>query len=89
MSIKTASVEHGPGKYDDACTIARLLCDGRAAFLLILNGCKGSGFAVQCPKEIIPFVSGLLRTIADEIDRDQQSFTIIDDLAKRQTDPKK
>jgi hypothetical protein len=37
----------GPGKYDDLCTQVRDAADARVAFVLIIGGDSGSGFALQ------------------------------------------
>ena len=34
----------GPGKYDDACTAARVMTSAEVAILIVLGGDKGSGF---------------------------------------------
>jgi hypothetical protein len=37
----------GPGKYDAACTAARLATDAEAVVLVVFNGRGGHGFSVQ------------------------------------------
>lgn len=54
---------NNPGKYDDACTIARMMCNSEAAFLIILNGSHSQGFSVQCPPEMVKDIPNILRTI--------------------------
>lgn len=43
----------GPGKYDDACTVARESTQAEAVVLLVLNGDRGTGFSVQSHGEDI------------------------------------
>lgn len=38
---------NGPGRYDDLCTQVRDAADARVAFVLIIGGDAGSGFALQ------------------------------------------
>lgn len=65
----------GPGKYDDACTAARVVADAEVAIVLILNGNKGSGFSVQGDINTtltVETVAGLLETVAAEMRRDAE-----------------
>lgn len=65
----------GPGKYDDACTAARVVADAEVAIVLILNGNKGSGFSVQGDINAtitIEQVAGMLETVAAEMRRDAE-----------------
>jgi hypothetical protein len=70
------------GKYDEACTVARMMGGGKAAFLIILEGKDGNGCSVQAPPELILHLPGLLRHLADSIERDQSDVTVIYDLTK-------
>lgn len=65
----TDFVAHGPGKYDDACTLAREKAEAQGAILLIFGGNKGEGFSVQAPEHIIRRVPKILRTLADLIEK--------------------
>jgi hypothetical protein len=56
----------GPGKYDDLCTEARKKAEANGAVLLIFDGNKGSGFAVQATAFMLTKIPDLLRTIANE-----------------------
>lgn len=38
---------HGPGKYDDICTVVRVTTQAEAVIMLVINGSRGSGFSVQ------------------------------------------
>jgi hypothetical protein len=63
----------GPGKYDDACTAARVAANAEVAIVMILNGDKGSGFSVQGDvnaKLTVEQIAGFLEHIAAEMRRD-------------------
>jgi hypothetical protein len=64
----------GPGLYDDLCTRAREDADAVAAMVIILGGRGGSGFSVQSSShvhdKVMQTLPGLLRMMADEIERD-------------------
>jgi hypothetical protein len=63
----------GLGKYDDACTAARVVANAEVAIVLILNGDKGSGFSVQGDvnaKLTVEQIAGFLEQIAAEMRRD-------------------
>ena len=60
---------HGPGKYDDACTMAREATGANAAVLIIIDGSKGHGFSVQTRDERVMFeLPTLLRILAKDIE---------------------
>ena len=59
----------GPGKYDDACTAARIACEATGAALLVFHGNKGNGFSMQAPAYMMARLPGMLREMADEIER--------------------
>lgn len=81
---------NNPSKYDDACTIARMMCNAEAAFLIILNGAQGQGFSVQCPPEMVKDIPRILRTIADAVEKDpDDKVTHIIDLMKSYTKEKR
>jgi len=63
-----------PGKYDDACTQARLATGALGTVLLVLGGRKGHGFSVQAPPEVLSALPGMLETVAAEIRRDLQAM---------------
>lgn len=58
----------GPGKYDDACTVARESTGADAVVLIVLGGEHGAGFSVQAVHpafcEVLP---ALLEDLAREI----------------------
>jgi hypothetical protein len=60
----------GPGKYDDACTAVRVATDAQGVVLIIVNGHSGSGFSVQGTLAMLRDLPTVLRTIADQIERD-------------------
>ncbi len=61
----------GPGKYDDIATAARVQARAQAVVLIVLNGARGSGFAVQSEDAaIVASLPKLLRLLADEIEAD-------------------
>ncbi len=60
----------GPGKYDDACTVARHLTRARGVVLIVVEGDKGYGFSVQAEGVIPPSaLAEMLRNVANEIER--------------------
>ena len=63
----------GPGKYDDACTAARVVANAEVAIVMIINGDKGSGFSVQGSLHTdltVEQIAGFLEHIAAEMRRD-------------------
>ena len=60
----------GPGKYDVLCTIAREAAGAQGAILIVINGRSGSGFSAQLPPDSVGAVVEMLRSVADEIERD-------------------
>jgi len=65
----------GPGKYDDACTAARVATHAEAAIVIIINGDKGSGFSVQGDTHAlisVEHVAALLEHVAAEMRRDAE-----------------
>lgn len=60
----------GPGKYDDACTQARLATDAKLIALIVYGGKAGSGFSVQGDPLLATKLPEMLRMMADSIDGD-------------------
>ncbi len=60
----------GAGKYDEACTVARVMARAEGALLIIIDGDKGEGFSAQIPPRYIERIPQLLRTVADSIEAD-------------------
>ena len=65
----------GPGKYDDLCTIVREGAKARGVVLLVMDGARGQGFSVQATIDILAQLPQMLRTIADQIERDTKGAT--------------
>lgn len=61
---------HGPGKYDDAATVARESTQADGVILIVVKGNKGSGFSVQAPFIVISSLPATLRQMADDIEKD-------------------
>lgn len=58
----------GPGKYDDACTKARLATGAHTTVLIVLGGTLGLGFSVQTEDpSFVATLPEVLRALADEI----------------------
>lgn len=57
----------GPGKYDDLCTFVREHTQAEGAIVLVFRGNLGSGFSVQAPEAMMPYLPDMLRQMADEI----------------------
>jgi len=59
----------GPGKYDAELTAVREKIEARGAILIVFDGNRGGGFSAQLPVDLATTVPGVLRNIADEIER--------------------
>jgi hypothetical protein len=69
----------GPGSYDDIATIVRIMTESKAVIVVIFDGIFGSSFAVQ--SEGLPLTKdlpGILRTMADEIEKDVGAIDVSD-----------
>lgn len=63
----------GPGKYDDACSVAREAIDAELVILVVMNGNRGNGFSIQCiDPRMARSLPQLLRAMADDIEKDTQ-----------------
>lgn len=60
----------GPGKYDAACTEARLRTQAAGVVLIVFNGAAGSGFSVQAVPDLLIDLPAILRAMADGIEAD-------------------
>jgi hypothetical protein len=60
----------GPGKYDDLATLVRDGTNADGVIVIVIGGSKGSGFSVQATFEVTAKLPDLLRTMADNIERD-------------------
>lgn len=72
----------GPGKYDDACTAARVLSGGRGAVLIIIDGDRGAGISVQVPPEMVSQLPKLLEALAEGIRQDQKNEGFSNDISR-------
>ncbi len=60
----------GPGKYDNACTVARELTGADAVVLIVLGGEHGAGFSVQTVNPALcAALPSLLEDLAQQIRR--------------------
>jgi len=56
-----------PGKYDAACTAARLETKAAAVLLIVIEGERGSGFSVQGPADLVVALPEILESTARRI----------------------
>lgn len=63
----------GPGKYDDACTRARIDCKAQGVILIVFSGDLGHGFSAQLPPGLGLTVPAVLRDAADRIEADMRT----------------
>jgi hypothetical protein len=59
----------GPGKYDDLATYVRQKAKARGVVLIVVDGNKGGGFAVQTELGLVLPLPAMLRKIADDIEQ--------------------
>jgi hypothetical protein len=59
----------GPGRYDDACTAARILTGGQV-ILIVADGRRGDGFSCQCTEEMLRKLPDMLESVAAQIRED-------------------
>lgn len=66
----------GPGKYDDLCSEVRQKSDADAAFIIVINGNKGSGFSCQILGHMnnIINIANILEEMAKEIKSDHANL---------------
>jgi hypothetical protein len=62
----------GPGKYDEICTAARIAAGARGIVLIVIEGKRGHGFSLQAEEGWEKAIPGLLRKMADDIEKDQE-----------------
>ena len=60
----------GPGKYDDLATYVREQANAHGAVVIVIAGDKGSGFSVQATEDVTRRLPALLRSLADDIEKD-------------------
>jgi hypothetical protein len=59
----------GPGKYDNACTVARETTNAAAVILIVVGGELGHGFSIQGERGIVSRLPSMLREIASQIEK--------------------
>lgn len=63
----------GEGKYDQVCTMARLMAKANNIMLLVIDGEHGPGFSAHSDDpQFEQRIPGLLRQVADAIEQDNQ-----------------
>lgn len=64
-------MSEGPGKYDEACTLARVMTGASLAVLIVVGGRHGGGFSVQSIREVPPEnLARLLEMTAEALRKD-------------------
>jgi hypothetical protein len=63
----------GPGKYDDVATMALRETRASGVIVIVVGGDRGSGFSVQAVEGVALDLPQILRTMADQIEKDVQS----------------
>lgn len=64
----------GPGKYDEACTAARIATGARGVLLIVLEGNQGNGFSCQLDAKIAARVDIIPRVLEDAARQIRQSL---------------
>lgn len=64
----------GPGKYDDLCEYVRnkagvIGMPAQGALVIVVGGTKGSGFSMKSDALLIQMLPGILRNVADQIEK--------------------
>lgn len=62
----------GPGKYDAACTAARMATKAKGVLLVVYDGEFGHGFSAQLPPEAIGSIAAALRDVAEQIESENR-----------------
>ena len=63
----------GPGKYDAECELARGMTGAQLCLLIVVGGKKGAGVSATAEVSNLHLISttpALLRSVADQIERD-------------------
>lgn len=67
---------HGPGKYDDVCTMVREETNADAAIVIIIGGNRGQGFSMQATDPAyLAVLPDVLDMIAREVRKDYKAQT--------------
>lgn len=64
---------NGPGRYDDVCTMVRMVTGAKVALVIVIDGDKGEGFSLQLQTTdtmLLVELPALLRKMADTIAAD-------------------
>lgn len=64
----------GSGKYDEICTLARNVARARGAIVIIVDGCRGSGFSSQLDAELTKKIPDILEDMAKQIRADMAAI---------------
>lgn len=61
---------NGPGKYDELCAMVQELAQARGAFVIVIDGSRGTGFSGALTAELVEEVDipRMLRSMADQIE---------------------
>ncbi len=60
----------GPGKYDGECRVLQELLQANGVLLAVVGGKKGTGFSCAASLPNLKILPGVLREIADQLERD-------------------
>lgn len=61
----------GPGRYDDVCSVLRKELQADGVVVIVINGCRGSGFSAQADAALMASrVPDALEVVAAEMRRD-------------------
>jgi len=63
----------GAGKYDEEATLVRLRTKAKGSIVFILEGIQGTGFSVQATAKDILILPEILRSLADQIEKDMNA----------------
>jgi len=77
----------GPGKYNEHCATVRTVAQARGVLLLVIAGNQGTGFECQGDPEIILELPGLLRGMAEELEKSHEHVLDLWDVLKKEAVP--
>lgn len=63
-----------PGGYDDVASVVWDATHSEGVIVVVFNGDRGTGFSVQAPLLLVNEIPGLLRSMADQIERNSQNM---------------
>jgi hypothetical protein len=66
----------GPGKYDEALTLARQACGATCAVLIVFDGKRGAGFSCQATPAMTLSLPEILRLMANSIEEDLRAHPL-------------